>query len=64
MLVLTRKVGQSILIGNVVVSVTSLEGGRVKLGITAPQDIRIMRFELIDRNNSDACQNSQALKVA
>jgi carbon storage regulator len=47
MLVLSRKVGESIVIdGDIVVSVSSVQGGRVKLCIDAPRDKRISRGEL------------------
>lgn len=49
MLVLTRKKGESILIGdNVEITVAEVEEGRVKLGITAPKDIKVLRKEVID----------------
>ncbi len=48
MLVLTRKVDDSIVIGdNITIKVVSVEGGVVKLGIDAPKDISIIRSELI-----------------
>ena len=48
MLVLARKLDESIVIGdNIVVKVVSIENGVVKLGIDAPNDIKIMRNELI-----------------
>jgi carbon storage regulator CsrA len=48
-LVLARKVNESILIGdNIVVKIISLENGIVKLGIDAPKEISIMRDELIE----------------
>lgn len=44
MLVLTRKAGQSIVIGDrIVVRVTAIEGGRCRIGIEAPRDVRIRR---------------------
>jgi carbon storage regulator len=47
MLVLSRKVGESIVIdGDIVISVSSVQGGRVKLCIDAPRDKRIARGEL------------------
>jgi len=49
MLVLARKLDESIVIGdNIVVKVVSIENGVVKLGIDAPQDISIMRNELLE----------------
>ena len=47
MLVLTRKIGEKIVIGNnVTVTVVRSEDGRVRLGIDAPGDVRILRGEL------------------
>lgn len=47
MLVLSRKVGQEILIGdNVRITVTKVSGNRVTLGIEAPDHVRILRGEL------------------
>ena len=47
MLCLTRKTGESILIAdNIIVTVVEIERGRVKLGITAPKSIGILREEL------------------
>ena len=49
MLVLARKLDESIVIGdNIVVKVISVEKGVVKLGIVAPSDISIVRNELIE----------------
>ncbi|GHO98664.1 hypothetical protein KSF_087120 [Reticulibacter mediterranei] len=49
MLVLRRKVGESLVIAEVViVPVLEVEGERVKLGITAPPDVSIVREELLD----------------
>ena len=50
MLVLTRKPGQSIMIGDgVEVQVLSVAGEKVRLGITAPRDVSIFRNEVHDR---------------
>lgn len=47
MLVLSRKIGEGIWIGDdVQITVLSVERGRVKLGIEAPSDIHIQRKEL------------------
>lgn len=47
MLVLSRKVGQEILVGdNVRITVTKVSGNRVTLGIEAPDHVRILRGEL------------------
>lgn len=50
MLVLTRKLGEKVVIGDdIVVSVVKLDGKRVRLGIDAPSDIRVIRGEAVDR---------------
>lgn len=47
MLVLSRKIGEQILIGDgIVVTVNRIDGNRVSLGIQAPSDVRIIREEL------------------
>ena len=47
MLVLSRKVGQRIVIGeNITVVVSRVAGNRVTLGIQAPDDVHILRGEL------------------
>lgn len=47
MLVLTRKKGDRILIGDrVVVTVVACKGGRVRLGFEAPDDVAIFREEV------------------
>jgi carbon storage regulator len=48
MLVLTRRPGQSIVIGDgVEVMVVRIEGDRVVVGIEAPRNVRIVRAELL-----------------
>ena len=47
MLILVRKVQQSIWIeGDIHIKVLSVERDRVKLGITAPEEVKVMREEL------------------
>lgn len=57
MLVLTRRVGEEIVIdGDIRVTVLEVRGNQVRLGIVAPQDVRVLRQELERRpaNLSDA----------
>lgn len=50
MLVLTRKPGQSIMIGDgIEVQVLSVAGEKVRIGITAPRDVGIFRDEVWER---------------
>ena len=47
MLVLSRKLGEKIVIGDrVVVTVVKLDNGQVRLGIEAPQEIGVFREEM------------------
>lgn len=49
MLVLTRRLGEQIVIGNMIrVTIVAVENGRVRLGITAPHQVTVHREE-IDR---------------
>lgn len=49
MLVLTRKIGDGLLIGEgITVTILSVEGDRVKVGIDAPREVRVLRRELAD----------------
>ena len=47
MLVLSRKVGQKIVLGDeVTITINRISGGRVSLGFTAPPGVRVVRSEL------------------
>ena len=47
MLVLTRKLDESVVIDDrIVVTILGIEGDKVKIGITAPRDVTILRQEL------------------
>jgi carbon storage regulator len=49
MLILSRKEGESIVIGdNITVKIVSAEKGVVKIGIEAPKEITILRSELVE----------------
>src|SRR3954465_4868050 len=54
MLVLTRKIGESIVIGdNVRVVVVSLEGQQCRLGVVAPRAVPVHRQEVYERIRAD-----------
>ncbi len=46
MLVLSRKPGEKVIIGRITVSVVEIKGNRAKVGIEAPDQVRIMRAEI------------------
>ena len=59
MLVLTRKVDETILIGeNIRVTLLGIEGDKIKIGVEAPRDIKVFREELLEATKST---NKQAL---
>ena len=61
MLVLTRKSNQSIMIGDdIEVSVLSVMGDKVRIGIQAPQDIPVFRTEIYLEIHRDDPQHSPA----
>ena len=55
MLVLSRQLGQTVVIGdNIEVKVVGIGGGRVRLGIEAPRQVSVHRQEVHDRIGHDA----------
>jgi carbon storage regulator len=49
MLVLSRKTGEKVHIGNdITITLVEIDGNRVRLGIDAPGDVKILRAELAD----------------
>ena len=50
MLILTRKVGESVLIGDdISITVLSVRGNQVKLGVQAPKEVSVHREEIYHR---------------
>lgn len=47
MLVLTRKEGESLYIDNVKVTVVSIDGDKIRIGVDAPRSMRVFREELL-----------------
>ncbi len=57
MLVLRRKVGETIILdGIITISVLAVEGERVKIGINAPPDVTIVREELLHTAAANAME--------
>jgi carbon storage regulator len=57
MLILTRRVGETLMIGNdVTVTVLSVKGNQVRLGVAAPKDVVVHREEVYDRVQAEKAQ--------
>ncbi len=55
MLILTRKVGEIIMIGDdIVVKVLGVRSGQVKIGIEAPRELPVHRHEIFERIKSES----------
>lgn len=57
MLILTRKMGESLMIGNeVTVTVLSVNGNQVRIGVSAPKDVAVHREEVYERVQAEKDQ--------
>ncbi len=53
MLILTRRVGETLMIGNdVSVTVLGVKGNQVRIGVNAPKDVAVHREEIFERIKS------------
>lgn len=63
MLILTRRVGETVVIGNdVTVTVLGVKGNQVRLGVNAPREVAVHReeiYERIKREQADGDSDSQ-----
>lgn len=54
MLILTRKPGEQIKIGdNITVAIVGVKGNQVRLGVSAPKDVSVDREEIRDRKDAE-----------
>ena len=55
MLILSRRVGESVMIGDdVTVTVLGVKGGQVRLGFAAPQTVAVHRQEVFERIRAES----------
>jgi carbon storage regulator len=60
MLILTRRVGETVMIGNeVTVTVLGVKGNQVRIGVNAPKDVAVHREEIYDRIKREEDLDSQ-----
>ncbi|MEL6949884.1 MAG: carbon storage regulator CsrA [Pseudomonadota bacterium] len=55
MLILTRRVGETVVIGeDISVTVLGVKGNQIRLGINAPKDVAVHRQEIFDRIQNES----------
>ncbi len=60
MLILTRRVGETLMIGDsVTVTILGVKGNQVRVGITAPKDVAVHREEIFQRIGREAAAPGQ-----
>ena len=66
MLILTRRIGESVVIGDDVgITVLGVKGNQVRLGVKAPKEIAVHREEIYERIRQERDQpNVRHMKVA
>ena len=61
MLILTRRVGETVMIGNeVTVTVLGVKGNQVRVGVNAPKDVAVHREEIYERIKREEDLDSRA----
>jgi len=62
MLILTRRVGETVVIGNdVTVTVLGVKGNQVRLGVNAPREVAVHREEIFERIKNE--QSEKEIKA-
>ena len=61
MLILTRRAGETVMIGSdVTITVLGVKGNQVRIGINAPKDVAVHREEIFERIKSEQAAGSDA----
>ena len=65
MLILTRRVGETVMIGNeVTVTVLGVKGNQVRVGVNAPKDVAVHREEIYERIKREEDHDARTAPVA
>jgi len=60
MLILTRRVGETLVVGDdVTVTVLGVKGNQIRLGVNAPKDVSVHREEIYQRIQQEKGQNKE-----
>ena len=61
MLILTRRVGESLMIGDdVTITVLGVKGNQVRIGVKAPKEVAVHREEILNRIEEAAAAEDQS----
>ena len=61
MLILTRRVGETLMIGDeVTVTVLGVKGNQVRIGVNAPRDVTVHREEIYERIKQEQASGQQS----
>ena len=59
MLILTRRVGEALMVGDdTKIVVLGVKGSQIRLGINAPKDVKVHREEIYEMNNVDTSESA------